>query len=388
MFGTLFYYLSTSLKWARSAMTSYYKTRNRRPVHILFCMVDHYEPGTGNVGIEIARERMNLLLTEYPRLADKHKDGDGRVPRRTWFFPPHYHDNYFLRGLVSLCEKGYGEIELHLHHGKHAPDTPDNLEKTIRRCIEEYSRFGIFGSQEGIKKYAFIHGDWALANSRHGRYCGVNDEIDILRKTGCYADFTLPTPHIECNPSSINTLYYAKSSPDRPKAYDKGVRVKLSGSTRDDLMIIQGPLAPAIKNNRPWGLRIYGDVATINPASDKRRIDIWVRTGICVEGREDWIVIKTHTHGATSARAVLGEEMDSIYRYLESKYNDGTRFILHYVTARELYNIIKAAEAGEKFSNPAQYRDYLVTPPAYDSTPDIPEASKELRSLIARTYLG
>ena len=42
--------------------------------------------------------------------------------------------------------------------------------------------------------YAFIHGNWSLCNSRpDGRYCGVNNELDVLRETGCYADFTLPS---------------------------------------------------------------------------------------------------------------------------------------------------------------------------------------------------
>jgi hypothetical protein len=382
--------LSASMKWSQVAITSYYRLRNKKPIHILFCSVDHYEPGTGNVSLDIARERVDLLLSKYPKLADKHKDSDDYHPKRTWFFPPHYHKNYFLRDLVSLCEKGYGEIELHLHHGKHTPDTSDNLERTIRQCIKEYSYFGIFGAQEDIKKYAFIHGDWALANSRNGMFCGVNNEIEILHKTGCFADFTFPSPVIESNPSQINSIFYAHDIPNKPKSYNTGVPVKVSGEIKGDLMIIQGPLYPFFKSNRLLGFRVYGDGTTTShdPSSNKRRIDAWIRTGICIEGKPEWIIIKTHTHGATESKAVLGDEMDEIYDYLESKYNDGDKYVLHYVSARELYNIIKAAEAGEPLSNPTQYRNYVVKAPSYDSTPDIPEASKELKSLIAITYRG
>jgi len=347
-------------------------------------MVDHYEPGTGNVSSDIARARVHLLISEYPRLADKHRDSDGRCARRTWFFPPHYHEKYLLRDLVSLCEKGYGEIELHLHHGKCMPDTSKNLENTIRQCIKEYSYFGIFGSQEHIKRYAFIHGDWALANSRHGMFCGVNNEIEILSKTGCFADFTFPSSYVESNPSRINSIYYANDSHSKPKSYNAGMPVKVFGKTRGDLIMIQGPLYPFFKDNKFFGLRVYGDGTTHTSQTDKGRIDTWVRTGICVEGKEDWIIIKTHTHGATN-RSVLGDEMDDIYNYLETHYDDGNRYVLHYVTARELYNIIKAAEAGEPSPNPDQYRDYVVKAPAYDSSPDIPEASKELKSMIATT---
>ena len=54
--------------------------------------------------------------------------------------------------------------------------------------------------------------------------------------------------------------------------------------------------------------------------------------------------------------------------YLERRYNDGENFILHYVTARELYNLVKAAKAGRQ-GDPEEYRDYLVKPPVYRFQP-------------------
>jgi hypothetical protein len=38
------------------------------------------------------------------------------------------------------------------------------------------------------------------------------------------------------------------------------------------------------------------------------------------------------------------------------------RLLLHYVTARELYNIVKAAESGAG-GNPGAYRDFVIKPP-------------------------
>ncbi len=115
-----------------------------------------------------------------------------------------------------LCEQGYGEIELHLHHGNHKPDTDENLKNTILQCIQEYSIFGVFGEKDSNKNYGFIHGDWALDNSRDGKYCGVNNEITILKETGCYADFTHPSM-IETNPSQINSIFYATDDPQKTK---------------------------------------------------------------------------------------------------------------------------------------------------------------------------
>jgi hypothetical protein len=224
-----------------------------KPVHIVFCTVDHYEPGTGNASPEIECDRVDMLLREFPRLADAHRDSSGNIPKRTWFFPPHYHRCGNLKKLVSLCEKGYGEIELHLHHGKTRPDTAANFENTIRQCITDYSHFGIFGRENGRKRFGFIHGDWALNNSLGGRFCGVNDETAVLKRTGCYADFTFPSRG-RSNPLRINSIFYARSKQGKPKSHTTGTPVRAAGRQGGDLMIIQGPLFPSFTGIRIAGL--------------------------------------------------------------------------------------------------------------------------------------
>jgi hypothetical protein len=374
------------LGWAGASLARPF-ARRPRPIHLLFCLVDHYEPGTGGVDREVERARTHELLERFPRLVEGHQDASGVLPKRTWFFPPHYHRYGTLKRLVSLCERGYGEIELHLHHGKDRPDSAENLRRTLERCVDEYSRFGIFGTEDGRKRYGFIHGDWALDNSRDGRYCGVNNELKVLRETGCYADFTFPSLN-ESNPAQLNSIYYATDDPDRPKSHDRGSPVRAANTERGDLMIVQGPIFPFRKGRSPLRLWIFGDVIDGRRRVSPARVDAWVRASIHVEGRPDWIFVKTHTHGATDAAAVLGEEMDEIYRYLETRYNDGRDWVLHYVTARELYNVCKAIEAGEPGNDPSAYRDYRIRPPIYDPSPDVLEASTALRKLIAKTYSG
>jgi hypothetical protein len=356
----------------------------RRRVHVMFCMVDHYEPGTGHVCTALERKRVDTLLDTYPKLVKGHRDGAGNPPRRTWFFPPHYHRLGSLRKLVSLCQQGYGEIELHLHHGKFRPDTPENFDRTLRACVEDYSRFGIFGSERGVRRFGFIHGDWALNNSLGGRYCGVDNELSILRDAGCYADFTFPSRGFS-NPLKINALFYASDQPGRPKSHRSGVPVRVSGRPGRGLMIIQGPLFPHFTWGKTMGLRVWGDVIGSTPVPPSR-IDAWVRTGIHVRGMRNWVFVKTHTHGALDADTVLGRGMHDILRRLETRYNDGRRFVLHYVTAREMFNIIKAAESGVPGEDPEFYRDFHVRPPAYDCSLDCVEASAELRELLAQTY--
>ena len=66
----------------------------------------------------------------------------------------------------------------------------------------------------GRPAYGFIHGNWALDNSRpDGRWCGVNNELDVLRETGCYADFTFPSAPSPTQPRKINSIYYAVDDP-------------------------------------------------------------------------------------------------------------------------------------------------------------------------------
>ncbi len=361
------------------------RVRYARPLHIVFGTMDHYEPGSGGVDEKTERERVDRLLKMYPVLARRHTDAFGNFPKRTWFFPPHYHRHFNLKKLVSLCEAGFGEIELHYHHGKARPDTAENLEKGIRQTVTEYARFGIFGTQAGARKYAFIHGDWALNNSRHGQFCGVNDEISVLLKTGCYADFTFPSLN-ESNPAQINRIFYATSTANRPKGHTRGQRAQKGKTSANGLLLVQGPVYPFWKNRGLLSLRIFGDAIDGDPEVTGERIDAWVYTGIHVADVPEVVFVKTHTHGAVYESAVLGDEMEHIFAYLETHYNDGKNTILHYATAREMVNMIHALEAGEDPANLENFRDYSIAAPRYNSSPDIEGASDELRGIVFHTY--
>lgn len=358
-------------------------------IHILFCTVDHFEPGAGNADVIEERARMRLLLSRYPQIADRHRDSDGRPPRRTWFFPPHYHRNGNLKDLVTLCAGGYGEIELHLHHGKTAPDTEANLCATIRQTVGEYGAFGIFGTENGRRRYGFIHGDWALDNCRANRYCGVNSELTVLRETGCYADFTYPAMSVpEANPKKTNSIYYATDDPGKPKSHKSGRDVERGRKPTGDIMIVEGCVHPSFTGGNAGGFRVVGDALTADTEVTASRIDLWVKTGIHVRGKRNWVFIKTHTHGAVDSPVVTGKPFDDALTYMEARYNDGTRYVLHYVTARELYNIAKAIEANEPGENPDQYRDYAIAQPRYDPATGATQASERLQALVARTYRG
>jgi hypothetical protein len=90
----------------------------------------------------------------------------------------------------------------------------------------------------------------------------------------------------------------------------------------------------------------------------KDRIDLWVGSNIHVKGKPDWLFIKIHTHGTQEqdTDTLLGKPFEAMCQYLDEKYNDGENYVLHYVSVREMFNIVKAAESG-RIGNPNEYRE-------------------------------
>ncbi|RKY41055.1 MAG: hypothetical protein DRP76_00700 [Candidatus Omnitrophota bacterium] len=352
--------------WLPSYLLAYFE-KNRvknfsSHTHIIFCLVDHFEPRVGKVSVEKENERVDKWIENYLSIVKKHKDADGVIPKYTFFYPIDEYTPSVFEKIVDFCKKGLGEIEVHLHHNG---DTAESLREKLEFAKKIFSQYGMLSIDKNTGKirYGFIHGNWALDNSRRdGRWCGVNNELQVLKDTGCYADFTLPSAPSDTQTKKINSIYYAKDDPLKPKSHNTGVDVKVGGKPEGDLMIIQGPLALS------WKRRKFGILPAIensgiylkNPPTPER-IDLWIKQKISVVGKPDWIFVKVYTHGAQDGH--LKEEyfknLDNMFSYLEEKYNDGVNYRLHYVTAREMYNIIKAAEAGEK-GEPAEYRDYLL----------------------------
>jgi len=340
--------------------------------HFIIAICDHFDFGSRGEYRQGEERTIELWEQNFPPLSDRHKDCNGINLQHTWFFPPHYDRADYLERLVNLCKRGYGEIEMHLHHDhmKPYPDTSETLRKKIRDCVEKYAKFGVFCLENGERRFGFIHGDWALDNSRGGMYCGVNDEIKILAEEGCYADFTFPSLH-DAQPKKINSIYYVKDDPLKPKSYNTGIDVKVGGQLWGDLMLIQGPLW--IRGKRKYGIPFFPAIESSelqgNSVLEIERMESWIEANVHVKGRPDWVFIKLHTHGAMKPNFDhnIGEMADKFFTELEEKYNNrGNGYYLHYVTSREMYNIVKAAEAGET-DNPGEYRDFSIPKYVYRS---------------------
>ncbi len=330
--------------------------------HLLFAICDHYEPLWGKeTGRKQGLARVQTWADRYPEMASPFVDADGMPPRHSFFFPGEQYDPEFIEPLADLARAEFGEVELHLHHDN---DTDENLRKDIADYLDKLASHGhISRDEHGRYQYAFIHGNWCLANARaDGRWCGVDNEMQLLFDTGCYADYTFPSPE-ESQPKFVNQIYWPEGDQSRRRAYDEGTPAHVGSSKEDRLLMITGPLAVAF---RPGSKAIRIDTSAIDasdPPSEKR-VHTWVEQDIHIAGRPEWVFAKVHTHGAPegNAEALLGPAGVAMHETLAECYNNGESWSLHYVTAREMYNIARAAMDGLTGS-PGQYRDYKVKRP-------------------------
>jgi hypothetical protein len=328
--------------------------------HVFIAVCDHFEPYHAG-GKLLALDRVRRWQKEFRKLTNEFRDNDGIAPRHTFFYPIEQWDADVCGEIAELCRATGSEMEIHLHHEN---DTAENLARVLEEGKARFERLGCLPRDpEGKTSFGFIHGNWALDDSHpQRRACGVANELSVLRKAGCYADFTLPSAPSGCQVPTINAIYYGREN-GKPRSHARGSRARV-GTPRserpDDLLLVTGPLALNWRW-RKWGFlpRIENaDLTTANPPTPGR-LRLWETCHVHVEGRPEWIFIKLHTHGAieSNSNMLLGEPMRAFHRHLRDRASENSGFQYHYVTAREMVNLVHAAEAGESGA-PGRFRDY------------------------------
>ena len=343
----------------------------RGVVHLIFVLADHFEPsivpedGRARAPFAEQERRVNRWCSEYPRAVEAWRDQEGRPFVHTYFFPAEQYDRGLVDRLAAHCHDGWGELEIHLHHGMDAPDTAENT----RRQLVDFRDALVFnhgslcfldGSDQ--PRYAFVHGNFALANSAGGFACGVDDEMEILADTGCYADFTMPTAAFHpAQIGKVNSLYECALPLNAQAPHRKGRDLHLNRPLKKFPIIVQGPLMLDFDKHARNRVGRFENAALTgaNPPS-LRRLQRWKQAAISVQGRPDWIFIKLHCHSidATQEDAVMGGAMRRFLAGLVDGAPD-RREIIHFATAREMTNIIWAACDGRE-GNPGEYRNYRL----------------------------
>ena len=337
--------------------------------HVIFTVADHFEPAWKQGGAwDLDNQRRRL--DEYHELARKTGeatlDADGTKFRHTNFYPAEQYDHRLLEQMAEMQREGLGEVEIHLHHGVEKPDTAENLRKSLvefRDCLaEEHLCLSHFDG-EGEPKYAFVHGNLALANSADGKFCGVDEEIQILAETGCYADLTLPSAPDITQVPVFNQIYECGLPLTEKIPHRKGKSVRVRGNQPQLPLIFTGPL---VFN---WTRRIKGipiprledGALTDNQPMDSARFRRWLAANITVKNRPEWVFVKLYCHGFFDydQSACIGEKAVRFFNEIIENGEKTGKYKVHFASAREMFNIAQAAIDGKK-GNPNDFRDYRL----------------------------
>jgi hypothetical protein len=270
--------------------------------------------------------------------------------------------------MAEMQGEGLGEVELHLHHGVDRPDTAENLRNTLiefRDILAERHRCLSKTADRNTPMYAFVHGNLALANSCGGRFCGVDNEMEILRDTGCYADMTLPSAPDQSQVAVINRIYECGLPVSEAVPHRRALPPHSNGAGPHLPLIMQGPLT------FNWTRRVKGlplpsiddGALTATQGFDRARFDRWLSANVTAGGRSDIVFVKLYCHGFFDhdQSACIGEDAKRFFGDLVNESVKTGKFDIHFATARETFNIAMAAIEGKR-GTPSQYRDHKLVP--------------------------
>jgi hypothetical protein len=186
--------------------------------------------------------------------------------------------------------------------------------------------------------------------------------MQVLAETGCYVDMTYPTSVFHrAQIAKINSLYECALPLEQAAPHRRGRNLQVGQPVAKFPFMVQGPwmldLDRSLSSRSGFGRIEHGALTGVNPPA-LRRLRLWKKAGITVGGRPDWIFIKLHTHGMdpTQTDTVLRAPMQQFLEQLIVGAPE-RKEILHFVSAREMANIILAACDG-RTGNPGDYRDY------------------------------
>jgi hypothetical protein len=314
----------------------------RPPERLWLAIMEHYEPFLHNTDERRAVERVARWCEAWPEIARRNVDALGRPAQYSYFYPEEEYRPHLLDRIAATVRAGTGDVEIHLHHDRDtAAAFCDRMLSFIERLHNDH---GLLRTVDGRPVFGFIHGNWALDNAHpRGIGCGLNNEITLLNKLGCYADFTMPSGDEPTQVHQINSIYWAIDNPRKPKSHDRGPIVTAGRWEPRDLLMIPGPLGPRFDDRR-WRPKLEAGELNHRAPATAGRVEAWFDLAPRI-GAD--IFLKLHTHGlqeATSA-ALLGGGLDTLFRLL--RLGCARRGVqLRYTTAWGMRQAVERAARG------------------------------------------
>ena len=367
----------TKLRWSLPWLVRYPWSRAKsfleqtafEKKHIIITVANHFEPGWSENGILDHKTQMTRLKA-YRKIAratgEAVRDADGTMFRHTNFYPAEQYHPEILDIMAEMQAEGFGEVEVHLHHVGETPDTADNVRNTLLTFRDALAgKHNCLSRMDGAgdPMYAFVHGNLALANSAGGQFCGVDNEMEILRDTGCYMDMTLPSAPDQSQVAVINQIYECGGPLDEAVPHRRGNRVAANGKELALPLIFTGPLV-FNWTRRIAGLpvpRIDDGALAANQPLNIARFNRWRSANVTVAGRSDWVFVKLYCHGffGYDQSACIGDDARRFFSELLDVSAKTEAFEIHFASAREAFNMASAAIDGKR-GEPGRFRDYRL----------------------------
>ena len=305
-------------------------------------IADHYEPKWRRADLNTAQSRVARWRSAWPEIAQRCKpDSVGNRPRYTFFFPEEEYHPTLMEPLAEMVREEIADVEVHIHHD--GEGRQNFVERISNFCRTLHNEHGLLRKRNGRLTFGFIHGNWALDNSRpDGRLCGLDDEIRVLRDLGCYADFTMPSGDSPTQARLVNTIYYCNGGPGRAKAYDGGAPVTPGGGVQGDLLMIPGPLGMRWRDR--WLPRLETGELRCGNVATPYRVRRWVELAPRI-GADSFIKLFTHGAQDRNSTALLRDELESAFNLLVQEA-DRRGCAIHFASAWEMYLAIEAIGQG------------------------------------------
>lgn len=329
--------------WLPGVIRTALRRHADQPRHLWLTIADHYEPYWRGADAEVARARVARWSTGWPAVAARHRDAFDRAPRYTFFYPEEEYDPFLLDVLARFRDDGTGDVEVHLHHdGEGESNFIDRLAGFTDMLR---ARHHLLRDRDGRPAWCFIHGNWALDNSHPaGRFCGLDNELTLLERLGCIADFTLPAAPSPCQVRMVNSIYRAPDDPLRPRSHERGTPVRPGDGPGGGLLMVQGPLTLRRHQRRRWVPGVEcGELTRVDPPTP-HRVGRWLAVAPRIGSH---LFLKLHTHGAQedTATALLDGGLDALFTLLRTEC--ARRGItLGFLSAWEMVLVIEALERG------------------------------------------